>query len=360
MFKRQFKHRILRIACSLILIVLLELGLPTHVSAANPSILVSQVTTPTKLIALTFDFGSDVGNLPTILQILTEHQVKSTFFATGEAASQYPDAIRAVLAQGSELGNHSWSHPNFTLITDTQMNEELLKTQTIIQEITNQSPKPYFRPPYGALNAAVLQAAGNAGYSQTITWSIDTLDWQDVSATEIQDKVISQAAPGAIVLMHVGSGAAHIPEALPVLIKGLREKNYQIVTITQLLSQMKYIVQPGDTLYQIATLFKVTVQNLVAANNIVNPNLIYPGQVLYIPLSGQQATIPLPSTPTSTPTSTPPPLTSSNPVRYIVKPGDTLYRISRLYGISVIRIISANLIVNPNLIYPGQNLVIPR
>ncbi len=340
-------NRKLRIASALILTILLELGIPAQVSAANASILVSQVATPTKLIALTFDFGSDVGNLPVILQILTDHQVKSTFFATGEAASQYPDAIRAVLAQGSELGNHSWSHPNFTLISDAQMNEEITKTHTIIREITSQSPKPYFRPPYGALNAAVLQAAGNAGYSQTITWSIDTLDWQGVSATAIQDKVISKAIPGAIVLMHVGSGAAHTPEALPGLIKGLREKNYEIVTITQLLSQMKYTVRPGDTLYRIAIQFKVTVQGIVAVNNIVNPNLIYPGQVLFIPISSLQP-------------STPPPLANPNPIRYIVKPGDTLYRISRMYGVSLTRIISANPIVNPNLIYPGQSLIIPK
>lgn len=347
MFKPNQK---LRIASLLILILLLELCLPVQASAANASILVSQVTTPTKMIALTFDFGSDTGNLPTILQILTDHQVKSTFFATGESASKNPDAIRTILAQGSELGNHSWSHPNFTLITAAQMNEEIMKTHNIIREITNQSPKPYFRPPYGALNAAVLQAAGNAGYSQTITWNIDTLDWQGVSAAAIQDKVISLAAPGAIILMHVGSGATHTPEALPGLIKGLREKGYELVTITQLLSQIKYVVLPGDTLYRIATRFGITVRGIIAANNIVDPNLIYPGQVLVIPLSSQQPAAPLPPASPSSP----------SPVRYIVNPGDTLYRISRLYGVPVTRIILTNHIVNPNLIYPGQSLTIPK
>ena len=189
----------------------------------------------------------------------------------------------------------------------------------------------------------MLQAVGNAGYGQTIMWSIDTADWQGLSSTAVRDRVLNGASPGAIALMHVGGGATGTPGALPGMITGLRAAGYQLVTISQLLGaaptgQTQYVVKPGDTLYKIASLYGVSVSAIVAANNLVNPNLIYPNQVLVIPAS----------TPT---TST---------LRYTVQAGDTLYRIATKYGVSVSAIVAANNIADPNLIRPGQVLIIPQ
>lgn len=325
-----------------LLVLLLGLLLPTGALAASPSILVSRVTTSSKVMALTFDFGSDAGNVSSILATLADHGVKSTFFATGQAATNYPSAVRSVVSQGHEIGNHSYSHPYFTSLTPAQMIDELSRAATAIRTATGQAPKPYFRPPYGAYNSTVLQAAGDAGYGHTIMWTIDTVDWQGVSATAIRDKVLANASPGSIVLMHVGGGATGTPDALPGMITGLRAAGYQLVTVSQLLgatptNQTLYVVKPGDTLYRIASLYGVTVSAIVEANNIVNPNLIYPNQVLIIP--------------TSTP--------STSTVTYTVQPGDTLYRIAGTYGTTVSAIVAANNIANPDLIYPGQVLVIP-
>jgi len=102
-------------------------------------------------------------------------------------------------------------------------------------------------------------------------------------------------------------------------------------------STVTYTVKPGDTLYKIAATYGTTVSAIVAANNIPNPNLIYPGQVFVIPAA----------TPTAT-------------IRYTVVPGDTLYRIALKYSTTVSAIVLANNIANPNLIYPGQVLIIPR
>ncbi len=325
-----------------LLALLLSLLLPTGASAASPSVVVSRATTSAKVMALTFDFGSDAGNVSRILQVLSDYGVKSTFFATGQAATNFPDAVRSVVAQGHEIGNHSYSHPYFTGLTAAQMNDELSRASTAIRTATGQSPKAFFRPPYGDYNAAVLQAVGNAGYGQTIMWSIDTADWQGLSSTAVRDRVLNGASPGAIALMHVGGGATGTPGALPGMITGLRAAGYQLVTISQLLGaaptgQTQYVVKPGDTLYKIASLYGVSVSAIVAANNLVNPNLIYPNQVLVIPAS----------TPT---TST---------LRYTVQAGDTLYRIAAKYGVTVSAIVATNNIADPNLIYPGQELVIP-
>jgi peptidoglycan-N-acetylglucosamine deacetylase len=337
-----FTHRT-RITLVTLLALLLGLLLPAGASASSSSVLVSRVTTSKKVMALTFDFGSDPGNISRILQVLASRGVKATFFATGEAAANYPSVVQSVVVQGHEVGNHSYSHPYFTRLTSAQMVDELSRTATAIRNATGQAPKPFFRPPYGDYNSAVLQAAGEAGYTHTIMWTIDTVDWQGVSSAAIRDNVLSHGTPGSIVLMHVGGGATGTPDALPGMIDGLRAAGYQLVTISALLGatptgQTLYVVKPGDTLYRIAGLYGVTVAAIVSANNIANPSLIYPNQVLVIPTS-----------------STPPTSTG----RYTVQPGDTLYRIAAKFGATVTAIVNANNIADPNLIYPGQVLVIP-
>ncbi|MDI9628417.1 MAG: LysM peptidoglycan-binding domain-containing protein [Acidobacteriota bacterium] len=330
-------------ALTTLLVLLLGLLFPAAATAASPSILVSRVTTSAKVMALTFDFGSDAGNVSRILQALADRGVKATFFVTGEAAANHPDVIRSVVAQGHEIGNHSYSHPYFTRITTAQMADELARTATAIRNATGQWPKPFFRPPYGDYNATVLQAVGEAGYTHTIMWTIDTVDWQGVSSAAVRDAVLSRVTPGAIALMHVGGGASGTPDALPGMIDGLRGAGYQLVTISELLGstpagQTSYVVKPGDTLYRIANLYGVSVSAIVNANNIANPNLIYPNQLLVIPTG-----------------SAPPPSSAS----YTVQPGDTLYRIAARYGTTVTAIANANNIADPNLIYPGQVLMIP-
>ncbi len=119
-------------------------------------------------------------------------------------------------------------------------------------------------------------------------------------------------------------------------------------------SATTYTVQSGDTLFRIGLRFGVTVAQLASANGIANPNLIFVGQVLQIPTGGVGVT---PTPPPPGVTITPPPPTSGS--TYTVQPGDTLYRISLRFGVSLAALIQANGIVNPNLIFVGQVLQIP-
>jgi peptidoglycan/xylan/chitin deacetylase (PgdA/CDA1 family)/LysM repeat protein len=330
-----------------LLALLFGLVVPSGAGAASPSILVSRVATSAKVMALTFDMGSDAANVSRILTALSGQGVKATFFVTGRAATTYPAAVRSVIASGHEIGNHSYSHRNFTGLTATQITEELSQAATAIRGAAGQPPKPFFRPPDGAYNAAVLQAVGNAGYHHTIMWTIDTVDWKGLSSTAIRDRVVARAVPGGIVLMHVGAGASGTPGALPGMIASLKAAGYRLVTISQLLGApstgQTHVVQSGDTLYRIALRYGVTVSAIVAANNLSNANLIRVGQVLVIPTG-------------ATPTSPPP----TSPVRYTVQPGDTLYRIALRYGVTVSAIVAANNLSNANLIRVGQVLVIPK
>lgn len=322
-------------------LLLILLSVPSEQAfAAGKSQLIYKGSTSNKIIALTFDDGDDGENIKEILQILTENEVKATFFLTGEAAESHPKLIKSLLTNGNTIGNHSYTHPSFTDLSSTQMKNEVNKAETVIENITGQSTKPFFRPPYGNYNSSVLQAVGDAGYTKTITWTIDTLDWTGISASEITQRVLSKASPGYIVLMHAGSGAVNTPAALPDIIKGLKDKGYQFVTIPELLNYtpsdgIQYVVKTGDTLTKISKTYGVTVQQIASANNISNPNLIYVNQVLTIPDSKPVTT------------------------KYIVKKGDTLSKISRKYGVTVQQLATANKISNINLIYPNQVLIIP-
>ena len=257
------------------------------VSEAASSKVYTRVYTTQKVVALTFDDGSDGTNIPTILNILSNYNVKATFFLTGKAVLNHPSRIKSIVAKGHAIGNHSYSHPYFTKISTTSMKSQLTKTETLIKNLTGKSTKPYFRPPYGAYNTLVLQTVGSIGYTKTIKWNIDTIDWDGRSAYRIYSKVLNNIVPGSIVLMHAGAGAKYTPAALPTMIKGLKAKGYRFVTIPQLMSiassQTIYVVQAGDTLYAIAKKYGVTVQQIADANHIANVNLIYVGQVLIIP-----------------------------------------------------------------------------
>ncbi len=312
---------------------------------AASSTFVTKGSTTSKVVALTFDDGADGGNITKILSILKSNNVKATFFLTGTGAKNHPQLIKniATATPTHQLGNHSYTHPDFTKLTATQMTSELSKTETLIKSLTGRTTKPIFRAPFGASNSAVLAAVGNAGYTKTIQWNIDTTDWKGISSKAILARVVPNIVPGSIVLMHTGAGAPGTPVALPSMISQLKTKGYKFVTISELLKlpstiSKTYTVKAGDTLYSIAKRYGVTVTALVRANNISN-NLIKIGQVLIIPGT------------TSPPTTT---------VTYTVKAGDTLYSIATKYGVTVTALASANKITNVNLISVGQVLVIPK
>lgn len=313
---------------------------------AASSTYVTKGNTTSKVVALTFDDGSDGTNINKILGTLKTNNVKATFFLTGSGINHHPSWIRNIANAGHQVGNHSYSHPDFTKISIAAMQSELARTETAYKNVTGKSTKPIFRAPFGASNATVLKGVGDAGYTHTIQWNIDTIDWRGLSSTEITNKVVNNIVPGSIVLMHTGAGASGTPGALPGMISKLKAKGYKFVTVSELLKLpptggATYTVKAGDTLYSIARKYNVTVAALAKANNITNYNLIRVGQVLVIP---------------GTTAPTPPPATT---VKYTVKAGDTLYSIASKYNTTVAAIASANKITNTNLISVGQVLIIP-
>lgn len=194
-------------------------------------------------MALTFDDGSDAGNTQAILNILKDAGIKSTFFLTGKSAESHPDSARLIIQNGHEIGNHSYSHPQMTQLNIPAMIIELQKCESSISRAIGRYPIKLFRPPYGNYNSTVLTAVGSAGYPWTLMWTIDTLDWNGTSTDRIVQKVLDNARPGAIVLMHVGSGT-NTAQALPVMIKELKNRGFSFIKLSEMLSAPQIPLHP--------------------------------------------------------------------------------------------------------------------
>src|SRR5262249_54063529 len=122
-----------------------------------------------------FDAGGTGETTAAILNTLRERHINVTMFVTGKFAEQFPDSVKQMVADGNEIGNHTYSHFDSLLLNDDQLREELAHTDQIIQGLTGISTKPYWRPPYGSRNNHVLNVAVSQGY-RSIYWTLDSLD----------------------------------------------------------------------------------------------------------------------------------------------------------------------------------------
>lgn len=192
-------------------------------------------TAATTKIALTFDAGASPLPTPSILKTLRDNGLHVTFFLTGKWCEKNPDLVRQIAAEGHEIGNHTYSHPDLRKCTDEKIVDQLARTEELVKNLTGQSTRPYFRPPYGGRNKHVLEVAGGQGYT-SVYWSLDCLDAykKGITAEQIIDRVCSRIQGGDIVLMHCGSAAT--AQALPDLIARLKERGFEIVKVSELTS----------------------------------------------------------------------------------------------------------------------------
>jgi peptidoglycan/xylan/chitin deacetylase (PgdA/CDA1 family) len=175
-------------------------------------------------VALTYDAGSGADGAAAVLDVLRAHNLHATFFLTGRWVEQFPTLARRVRDEGHEIASHSYSHPDFTTISEDAMREELRKAAAAIKTATGVDPKPFFRAPYGAWNERVGRLLNAEGYPYTIHWEVDTLDWQFPGVDKEVERIL-KAQSGSIVLMHmnVPDTAVASERAIPVLeARGLR------------------------------------------------------------------------------------------------------------------------------------------
>lgn len=196
------------------------------------------VDTPEKKIALSFDAAWGNEDTAKILEILKKHDVRVTFFMTGGWVESYPEDVKAILAAGHDLGNHSENHKNMSQLSDEEKKEELMKVHTKVQELTGYDMF-LFRPPYGDYDNAVVNVAKDCGY-YTIQWDVDSLDWKDYGVDSILRTVTQHKhlGNGSIILCH--NGAKYTAQALDTLIATLKNEGYTFVPISELIYRDKY------------------------------------------------------------------------------------------------------------------------
>ncbi len=246
--------RIQNLAIAVLFVVaLLPSGLmPSGATAAANIQVVTRFNTTDPVIALTFDAGSDRGYAVQILDTLKSNGIHATFGMTGQWAQQNPDLVKRMVSDGHTLINHSWDHPYFTAISSSEITSQLQRTDDLIKSLTGRTTVPYFRPPYGAYNQSVLDAVAANGYRYSIMWTVDTLGWNGATITQIRQRVLDAAVPGAIVLMHVGA-ASQDNAALQGMINDLRARGYRFASVNDLLgaqssSDQVYFSQTGHYL----------------------------------------------------------------------------------------------------------------
>lgn len=154
----------------------------------------------------------------------------------GEWVDKYPESVKALHDAGHEVMNHSGTHPHMPKLSRADMQKELETCNDKISAITGVRPK-LFRPPYGDYNNALVETVEQAGM-YTIQWDVDSLDWKDLSAKQMMDRVLPKIVPGSIVLFH--NGGKHTPEVLPLLLKALIEDGYKIVRVSEIIYYDNY------------------------------------------------------------------------------------------------------------------------
>jgi peptidoglycan/xylan/chitin deacetylase (PgdA/CDA1 family) len=206
------------------------------VPPAGARISYSSVNITQPVVAMTFDDGPHPSLTPKLLDILKERNIKCTFFLIGQNVKAYPQIVRRIIAEGQEIGAHTYTHCSLTSRSDAQIRSELQRSEEVLMTAANYRPQ-LIRPPYGAINTRIKQLMfSEFGYS-TIMWSVDPQDWRRPGVSVVTSRLVSGARPGAIMLAH----DIHPPtiQAVPAMFDQLLAKGYQFVTVSQLMNMEK-------------------------------------------------------------------------------------------------------------------------
>ncbi|WP_346433849.1 polysaccharide deacetylase family protein [Nonomuraea composti] len=192
-----------------------------------------------KCIALTFDDGPGK-YAGTLLDTLKKYDAKATFFLEGQYVKSRPQFVKRMAAEGHELGNHSYSHPDFTKSEAGTIKSEIQKTQDAVKKAAGVEPK-LLRPPYGLADLQVSDIAAEFGMPM-ILWTAGSQDWSSKNVDAIQKQTLAVAKPNGIILMH--DWVKQTVDGMPALIKTLQSKGYHLVTVSDVVKNEN--LKPGD------------------------------------------------------------------------------------------------------------------
>lgn len=189
-------------------------------------------------ISISFDCAWGVDYTDKILETLDFYGVKCTFFATQFWVEKYPDYVKKICERGHEIGTHSRTHAYMSKMGEGEILDELKTSSKAIEDITGKKVT-LFRPPYGDYDDLLVNTAKSMGI-YTIQWDVDSLDWKDLSAEQIANRVIKKVKSGSIILCH--NNGLHTASALPLIFSALKEKGFVFEPIGELIYKENYQV----------------------------------------------------------------------------------------------------------------------
>ena len=200
------------------------------------------VKTDEKKIAFTMNCAWNADDIDSILETLKNNNVHITFFMVGDWVDKYPEAVKKINEAGHEIGSHSNTHPHVNKLSAEKNLEEINLSVAKIQKITGQKTNIY-RAPYGYNNTIIKTAEENGYY--TIQWNLDTLDYKGLTGEQMWNRLKNKLENGAIILSH--NGTKHTAASLDMLIKNIKSKGYEIITVSQLIYKDNYIINGNGT-----------------------------------------------------------------------------------------------------------------
>ena len=224
--------------CLILVIALGKEAAAVSSTYGNRELPIYCVETSDHRISISFDAAWGAEDFLDIIATLEKHQVKTTFFMTGEWIEKNPDCVRLLVEKGHDLGNHSMNHPDMTQLSKEKQKDEIREVHNLVKELTGYEME-LFRPPYGAYNNQVIRTCYELNY-YPIQWDVDSLDWQDHSPEQIIANVCQHKnlGPGSIILCH--NGAEHTADVLDEILTNLKELGYEIVPISELILREDY------------------------------------------------------------------------------------------------------------------------
>jgi peptidoglycan/xylan/chitin deacetylase (PgdA/CDA1 family) len=204
----------------------------TRATPEEPGITFNSVHVDGPYIAMTFDDGPSATLTPKLLDLLGAHHIKATFFVIGENVVERPEIVARAAREGHEIGNHSWSHPNFGKMSDDGVRRQLQQTDDAIKKATGKRPT-LMRPPYGSITTREKRWIHDEFGYDIILWDVDPYDWKRPGPAVVRARILKETRPGSIVLSHdIHPGTI---EAMPSTFDELEAKGFKFVTVSELI-----------------------------------------------------------------------------------------------------------------------------
>lgn len=196
---------------------------------------ISQLDSNKKHIALTFDDWGTDQKITEILNILNNEDVKATFFLRANGVEANPNLARAIVEEGHDVANHTYSHPVITKLNPDELQNEIVKAHQVLTEAIQQQPVMLFRPPTGAVDEQTARIVAATGYKTITLYDVTAYDWDIKNdSTKIVNSVLQQTKNGSIILLHL-QDEIHTSKALPILITELKQRGFTFVKIADVM-----------------------------------------------------------------------------------------------------------------------------